>query len=265
MNPKTLVKLSNLIGIVSITLLIYWVFVFMTVEVFELKVFRENLTQTFYLSILGILALMFGALIINIMFNLTRIAQKHNNDSDLLMTGKSKTFLLLFVFSFPVILGLLFGGDYLSSKQKEKLLIQSAQAIIQDNSQMADALVNYSFNKKWMVETADMLEILSKTDKHFPDVAVIVKDSIDGSELFLVFSRYYHHANDTLPLQKKEFIYESTKKERDYLNKVFDQNTEDLRFSAEDGNYELFFPYFDHNKKIVLHFSDYQRYGKIGS
>jgi hypothetical protein len=62
MNNKALVRLSNIIGIISILLLVYWVFVFISIQVFGFKVFRENLTETFYLSVLGILALMFGAL-----------------------------------------------------------------------------------------------------------------------------------------------------------------------------------------------------------
>lgn len=80
MNYKTLVKLSNIIGIISIILLVYWVFVFISMTVFGLKIFRENITETFYLSVVGVLALMLGSLIINVMFNLTRIAEKHNQD-----------------------------------------------------------------------------------------------------------------------------------------------------------------------------------------
>jgi len=265
MNPKTLVRISNIIGIISIILLIYWVFVFMTVEVFGLKVFRENITETFYLSIFGILALMFGALIINIMFNLTRIAQKHNNDNDLLKTKTSKIRLLAVIISFPLILGLLFGGDYLTSKKKEKLLVRSAKSIIQDNSNKADILVDYSFEKKWIIKTADILEILSKTDKYFPRVSVIVRDSIDNSNLFLAFNNYNHNQNDTIQPKKLDFIYETTISERDYLNKVFETDYDEIKFNAKNGNYELYYPYFNNNKKIVLYFSDYQRYGKIGS
>src|SRR6056297_2504334 len=114
MNPKRLVKLSNIIGIISIILLVYWVFIFMTVEVFGLKVFKENITETFYMSILGILSLMFGALIINIMFNLTRIAQKHNVDNETINSTKRRVSTILLIVSFPLIFGLLFGGDYLS-------------------------------------------------------------------------------------------------------------------------------------------------------
>lgn len=265
MNPKTIVRLSNIVGMASIILLIYWVFVFMSVEVFGLKVFRENITQTFEMSILGILALMFGALIINIMFNLTRIAQKHNQDEKNLKKTYSRKIIWLFALSLPVIFGLLFFGDYLTSKKKEKLLIESAKSIIQDNSKKTDKLVNYSFDKKWIIETEDILDILSRTDKHFSHISVIVKDSIDGSKLFLDFRSYYGHTYDTVIPLKKEYILETTIPERDYLNKVFDTNFEELRFSAHDGRYELYYPYFNYNKKIVLYFSDYQRYGKIGS
>ena len=267
MNPKTLVRISNTIGIISIILLIYWVFVFMTVEVFGLKVFRENITETFYLSILGILALMFGALIINIMFNLTRIAQKHNNDNELLKSKKSKIGIVILIVSFPVILGLLFGGDYLTSKKKEKLLIQSAESIITDYSIKADKLVNYSFTENWINETDDILNILSKTDKHFPNISVIVKDSIDDSKLFLGFRSDYGYisVNDTIKPQKKKYILETTKPERDYLNKIFESKSDEIRFSAHDGNYELYYPYIKGDKVIVLYFSDYKRYGKIGS
>ena len=62
----------------SILLLIYWVFVVIAVQVFGFKIFRENISQTFAMSILGIFALMVGSLIINVMFNLTRIAERHN-------------------------------------------------------------------------------------------------------------------------------------------------------------------------------------------
>ena len=189
MNSKLLVKISNTIGIISIILLIYWVFIFISIQVFGLKVFRENLTETFYFSILGILALMTGALIINIMFNLTRIAQKHNND----ISNEKKTskkIIWSFILSFPIIFALLFGGDYLTSKKKESLLVDSAKAIVQDNFEKANKIVNYSFDKKWISETEDILDILTKTDKNFPQIQVIEQDTIDKNTIFLQITSF---------------------------------------------------------------------------
>ncbi len=265
MNNKSLVKLSNTIGIISIILLVYWVFVFISITVFGLKVFKENLTETFYLSIVGILALMFGSLIINIMFNLTRIAEKHNQDNLNISKSTNKKISILFLLSFPLIFGLLFGGDYLTSKKKEKMLIASAKSIIENNKEKSDKLLNYSFSKNWIIETNNILDIYSKTDKHFPYVSVIVIDHIDKSQVFLGFRNYYGDLNDTIQPVKKDFIRKTTKVEREYLNTIFNEGIYKVRFSASDGKYELFYPYQKGDKKIVLYFSEYQKYGKIGS
>ena len=265
MNNKLLVKLSNIIGVISIILLVYWVFIFISITVFGLKVFRENITETFYFSILGILALMFGSLIINVMFNLTRIAEKHNQDNAY-SAKTTKRIWLIFGLSFPIIFGLLFGGDYLTSKKKEQMLISSAKSIIESDSEKSEKLLNYNFSKEWINETSNTLTIYSETDKHFPNIAVIALDSIGNSQAFLGFNRYYSISQkDTIPPLRKNYIWKTTKVERDYLAKVFYENYSEIRFSASDGRYELFYPYFKDGKVIVFYFSDRQEYGKIGS
>lgn len=263
MNPKKLVKLSNNIGIFAIILLIYWVFIFITIQVFGLKVFKENITETFYLSILGILALMTGALIINIMFNLTRIAQKHNDDQTI--AKSNKTLFWAFIISFPLISLGLFTGDFLTSKKKEKMLFASAKSMIETNNIKSDHLLNYKFEKDWILKTKGIIEIFSKTDEHFPYVTLIVKDSIDQEPLFLGFNRSSKsNWHDTLLPQKKDYIQQSTQEERDYFNSIFEQNNNEYRYSSHDGRYELFYPYSIYEKSVILYFSQYQQYGKSG-
>lgn len=264
MNSKQLVKLSNIIGVISIILLIYWVFTFIVIEVFGLKIFREILSESFFMSILGILALMTGALMINVMFNLTRIAQKHNHDSSSTNSNRKTGWAL--VLGFPLLLILLFIGDYLTSEKKEKLLVSSAQSIIEMNDKKSNHLVSYSFSREWIVETESILNILSKTDENFPHVSIIVLDTLDEESIFLGFNEgYYGNINDSIPPRKKNYIRMTTQKEREYLYSVFENNNDDYRYSANDGNYELFYPFVRGDKKIVIYFAEYQRYGKIGS
>ncbi len=269
MNLKTLVKLSNIVALVSIVLLIYWVFIFVSTEVFGFKIFRENISQTFAMSVLGILALMGGSLMINVMFNLTRIAQKHNQDEVAADSkGFSKQLILAFALSFPVIFGLLFTGDYLTSVKKENMLVQSAQSIIERNAVRTDALVNYEVSDGWLAATSATLNFFEQTERNFPHVSVIVKDNVDDAPVFLAFQDYNTQKNDSgevIEPTKRQYLMATTKPERDYLNKVFDEGFSEKRFSASDGKYELFFPYFKDGRRIVLYFSDYQRYGKMGS
>lgn len=262
MNPKQLVKLSNIIGVISIIALVYWVFTFITIEVFGLKVFRENMTQSFYMSILGILALMFGALMINIMFNLTRIAQKHNNDN--IQFKKKFNIGWVIAIGFPLILGILFGGDYLTSQKKKRHLIESAQYIAKNISK--SKITDYSFTEKWIINTADLIDVLSETDKYFPNIHIVTSDSVDNIPAFLIFRKYYSGTlNDTISPKKKNYILSTNKEEKDYLNSVFNGNNSNHRFSSHDGKYELYFPVKDKNGTIVIYFSQHRRYGKIGS
>lgn len=268
MNLKTPVKLSNIVAFISIVLLIYWVFVFISVEVFGFRIFRENLSQTFGMSVLGILALMGGSLMINVMFNLTRIAQKHNQDQIAEAKGGTKKWIVAVLLSFPIILGLLFAGDYMTSQKKQNMLVQSARSIIETNSERSERLLNYEFGDPWLIGTRDTLEFFEKTERNFPNVSVIVKDSVDGAPVFLAFREYNARVNDkgeAIAPEKRSFLMRTTKPDRDYLNRVFDEGYSEIRFSASDGNYELFYPYVKDNKRIVLYFSDYQRYGKMGS
>lgn len=264
MNPKQLVRISNTIGIIAIVLLIYWTFTFILIEVFGLKVFRQNMTESFYFSVLGILALMTGALMINIMFNLTRIAEKHN--SDLKVTTKSKKIIYSLIALFLFIAIFLFGGDYLTSQKKENMLVESAKFIIENNPEKSEKLLNYKFNENYIFETADILQLFSKTDRHFPSVEIIIRDTIDNSPVFLSFNSYHYKSkNDTIPSKKKNFIMKTTQPEREYLNQFFKGETDKTRYSSYNGNYELFYPYVKGNKRVILYFSERQRYGKIGS
>ena len=136
---------------------------------------------------------------------------------------------------------------------------------MENNIENSNKLVNYTFDKKWIAETEDILDLYSKTDENFPHVSVVVADNIGNSKVFLGFRNYYEEENDSIPLAKKAFIQETSGEEREYLKSVFYKNVNDIRFSANDGRYELYYPYFKDGKKIVLYFSDYQRYGKIGS
>jgi hypothetical protein len=266
MNLKTLVKVSNVVASIAIVLLIYWVFIFISVQVFGFKIFREKLSETFALSIFGLLALMGGSLIINVMFNLTRIAERHNKDELFeIKAAFSKRLGWAFLLTFPIIFGLLFAGNYLTVKKKETMLIDSAKSVVAKYPQKADVLLNYNFGEDWFLGMNDSLEMFRKTDKNFPEVFVIVKDSIDNEDVFLAFRHYSKQSDGDDPKVKRDYIFNTGKEERDYLSRVFNENYGEVKFSASDGRYELFYPYFKDGKKIVLYFSDYQRYGKLGS
>ena len=294
MNAKKLVKATNIIGMVAVTLLVYWVFALILIQVFGLKVFREHITEIFLMSILGILAVMGGTLMLNIMLNLTRIAERGQEEE--VRGGRKTVYLLLAVF--PILAALLFGGNYLTIQQKRDILTQSSERIVKDNPAQLDALADYRFDLAYIKKSSEILDLMAKDDLSFKSAMIIVQDKIDNKPVYLAFSADSRlnvgdeavptaSQNEAVPaanqnvegndnfvmdrngekvmVKKMGYVYSPDLKEREYLQKVFAGQTQEMRYEAEDGHYSLCHPYRKNGKTIVLCFSDYQEYGKIGS
>lgn len=281
MDTKKLVKASNVIGMVSVVLLVYWVFAFILIQVFGLRVFRQYLTETFAVSIMGILALMAGALILNIMLNLTRIAERGKETAK---QSSSKTvYLLLAVF--PLLAALLFGGDYLTAQQKRKILIRSAERLIAESPQQVDRLADYRFNLPYLQTGSEILNLMEREDTSFTSVDVIAADTVAGKTVYIGLpgdKNLDYRSEQIVPAQdgdgftvkapegevrmrKTDFVYRADMGEREYFRRVFGGQTDEIRFTSNDGSYELFYPYRKNGRTLIFRFSDYRSYGKLGS
>jgi hypothetical protein len=127
-------------------------------------------------------------------------------------------------------------------------------------------LSDYNFNERYLISTGSILEIYSKIDKNFPNVSLIIRDSINDSPVYLGFDQYTNgNLKDTITPSKKDYIYKTNEIERVYLNEVFDGKSDEIRYTKSNGDYELFYPYRKGKKIMILYFSENQRYGKIGS
>lgn len=110
----------------------------------------------------------------------------------------------------------------------------------------------------------NILKVVKKIDKFFPEVMLVMPDVIEGKKVFLSFNDN-RYRDDDKPVEKHMFILSASHDERLYLEKVFEGQEKNYRFSYHKGNYELYFPTQVDGKNIVLYLSDYLRYGKFGS
>ncbi|MCX4025851.1 hypothetical protein H0A36_21860 [Endozoicomonas sp. SM1973] len=258
-----IVKVTNKIALVMVVLLAYWVFIFTCSTVFGFKVFRENMSEIFLLSILGIFAVLLGSIIINIMFNLTAIAEGKKCTENM-PANKYKYALLGFLGSLVAIFMFLYLGDVATSKKKEDYLVSSASALIEEQKDIMEKLASYSFSRKYIESAGHDIKVLSKVEEKFPQVTVIVRDSLNGKQLLLGFSSYSGLGPQEKAL-RVDYILSTSSEERQYLNSVFDGKVSNHRFSSSDGRYEIYYPVKTDQGIIVIHLSQYSRYGKMGS
>jgi len=267
MNHDFLIKTTNRVALYATGALFYWVFAFLIITVFDLKIFRERMTEMFFLSLLGIFAILAGAIVLNVMSNLSKISAAAAPAPAASTQGKKKMSrgLIIMLVSFPLIAAALFGGNHLSAQRKERMLVASAERLIAENQTSLAALANYTFSEEYVVATEATLGVLNKIDRNFPELMLIVPDSIDGKNLYLGFSGRGESRPNNEDRKKVTYLYSTTQDERDYISKVYAGTQVAYKFNAEKGNYQLYYPATVGGKKIVLYFSDFQRYGKFGS
>jgi hypothetical protein len=115
-----------------------------------------------------------------------------------------------------------------------------------------------------MRRAQEILKLIGEQEKNFPHVSMLVRDDINGRPVVLEIGRN-HYSRDDKEIRKVDHLYRSTEEERKYLERAFANSDVAHRFSAYNGQYELFYPIQTKHGVAVLLFSQYQRYGKSGS
>jgi len=116
----------------------------------------------------------------------------------------------------------------------------------------------------YIEKASQNIKVLGKIEEKFPMVTVITRDYLDGKPLLLGFTGYSDLEKNEEAL-RVDYILSTSSEERKYLHAVFDGETTKHRFSSDDGQYEIYYPVKTDKGKIVIHLSQYSRYGKIGS
>lgn len=263
-----IIKRTNRCAIVSFHLLVYWVFIFISITVFDFKVFKENLTEIFFLSVIGIFVILTGSVVVNIMSNLTKISTvmgNRNSSSELVPPSKRKKSAFFLWALFPALFCFLFVADFASTMKREKLILSSAKYLLDENQGIISKFTEYSFNREYINQVSNSLRLIEKIDEDFPNVDLIISDEIEGKNVHLKFDSRDYSSNEKTEIRKVKYIFSSSKEEREYLQDVFFGQHKDYRFSADGRYYELFYPVMINSKIVVLYLSDRKGYGKIGS
>jgi len=189
MEKDRIIKFSNNLALLLIVILIYGVFIFISITIFDFKIFQENITETFFLSILGIIALLSGAIIVNIMFNLTKISESLGKDKEEKEDQPkiNKKIIISAALLFLIIFGLLYYGDLRSTQKKHDQLVGSAEYLIEENQYILQDLVDYKFTKPYLDKT-DFIYPSSKEERLYFRKVFTGKDN---SHLFSSHDGFY--------------------------------------------------------------------------
>ncbi len=255
LNPKTIVKLSNSIGLIAIILLIFFVFGFIFTETFNLKPLLFQKKEVFALLLLALLALMAGALIVNIMFNLSRIASRHEPEQED-KPEKVNRLKWLFLSGFPLIAIALFLGDYYYEAEAKKESIETATQIL---SKFQESNTEpYSFSKSWVEQNEKELLALSQSFGNEGEIYLIWQDSLNQDNETFILSRYYDNSDDfevDSTFSKTDYLHILVGNEKGILEQLFGGKQKNIQQLRVGRTIESFLPFEKGGKQYVLKLS----------
>jgi hypothetical protein len=262
-SDMNIAKITNRVALVTVVLMIYWVFIFISTQVFGFRIFREHITDLFGMSILGIFAILAGAVILNIMYNLSAIADARAAEKTVTRSFNDKTILIAALASFVFLFGALYIGDALNSRRQETRLVEAANSLVKERIDVITKIADYNFSRSYVQSIEKSLLLLEKIDEAFPQVTAILIDEIDGKRILMGFSGRSYQLNDEL--DRVKFVLSTSADERAYLYEVFEGKSMNHRFTSKNGRYEIYVPVQTAKGMVVLHLSEWARYGKYSS
>lgn len=277
MNTEWVVRLTNRIAFITLHLLIFWILIFSVNTVFDLKIFRMHLTETFGLSILGILAILGGALMINLMLNMSRIADAKQgvidsqmSTTDGLLRWKRQKYLLMMLLLAVFLVGGMFVADARTRWVKKNLMLNTAQQLAEQYHAPLTQFAQSNLDVKNVQEMANVVDLMGKSTEFVQRVQVIRLENIHGQQVPVAVGAQdgaarVTDANAQPELNPVDLVFRATKEQREYIEKVAQGQTVEPLYYSEGGQYWLMLPIKANGKNVILYTSDYQAYGKLGS
>ncbi|MBN2102725.1 hypothetical protein JW835_01650 [bacterium] len=268
MNIKTKIKLSNLtLSVVTFMtfFIIIWFIIFLISTVFKLNVFAEKTTEFYYLTILAALAIIASCAILSTTINISMIADSKIKEMKLDRTlGFGKKYWIGAMTSLIVLIAFLFTGDFISRSHSKRKLINESSDIVQRYHKSIDELPALLADTSKIGKIPSLLKFLSNQKKEFPTVILITSSEFDGQLAYLKINKSMTQSELKQPYYNDSF-YECDKKDCEYLESVFTKGNNSIYCISEGADYRLYYPYVHDQEKLILLFTRYSRYGKIGS
>lgn len=270
MKLKTKARLANIsiwVIVVTIIIIVIFFFGFLISNTFDLKVFA-NRTSDFIWTLFGAsLVIVICGAFLNISLNIGIIADSKVNeiaDGQIEKNTFNKNLLYVVILILIIIGGFLFLGDYLTRQnEKNKLIAECEETLTRYDKSIVD-ITKALTDTALIGEIPNILKFLGEQKQEFPSIILITSDFYKGQLTFLKITPYMNKSD----LKKEMFdfsFYPCDKNDCEYLKGVFETKKSDYYFWSEKNNYKLYYPITKGEKKYILLFSKFDRYGKIGS
>jgi hypothetical protein len=257
----------NLLSVV-VALFFLGVIVFVLCAGFGINPFKETTTSFLIAAFTGLIGIAMVLVLLNVATNISLIA-------DAKIAGLNveprrdlqRKWAAAFLIAVVVLVGLVFGGTYLSKERYLRVVRGQADEVLQQNQglldEMSQALASGKFEDYKRV--AEILSFLEKQRSGLPELTLIYSGKFTDKPALYSANRYF--GNEDRRAYSPTYFPCTVNRDCDYLAKFFSGAKADSlqRYTFRDDQFYIYIPYIGKDARFVLLFERKNSYGKLGS
>lgn len=268
MKLKTKTRLANIsVWVIVITIIIITLFFFgfLISSTYDLKVFTGRTSNFMWTLFAASLVIVICGAFLNISLNIGLIADSRQSkivDKQAEASNFNKRFIIALILILATIVGYLFLGDFITRQAEKKNLITESEEILTRYDKSVDDITKALSDTSMIGEIPEILNFLRSQKQEFPSITLIASDYHKEQLTYLHITPYTDAEDLTKELFNSSF-YACNKNDCNYLKSVFEDGVSDFYFWSEKSNYKLYYPIVEGEKKYILLFSKFDRYGNV--
>ena len=272
MNIETKAKISKVtLSLLAFAASIFLVGILVLVLCAGLQInpFKETTTGFLIASFIGLIGISAILVLLNVATNISLIADAKIAELHVVLPEYSlRKWAITFIAIALIIVGFIFGGNYISKEKYIAVVQLQAEEILKENS---DLLENISTllskgkpeDFKKIYEIRDFLE---KQRRNLPELTLIYSSKFEGKLALYQIQSYFD--GDVEKNKYNQIYFTCTKDfDCDYLKGFFSGQMKEAlqKYSMRDEQFYIYIPFIGKNSRFVLLFERRNSYGKIGS
>ncbi|HXX02126.1 MAG TPA: hypothetical protein VEJ00_12995 [Candidatus Acidoferrales bacterium] len=271
MRPETKVqiaRLSHTLLTAVVVLFLLGGLVLVLCAGLDINPFRETTTSLLVASFLGLIGLAAIVLILNVATNLSLIADARIEELKIQASGgvSRKWFVAFFAVALALV-GLVFGGTYLSKEKYLRDVRSQADDVLTSNQNLLDEISHRlvsgqleDYRRIWEIRN-----FLESQRSGLPSLNVIYSGRFEGKLAFYRVNDYY--PVDSQKTYTPTYFACTKNLDCEYLTNFFSGANVGVlqKYTLREDQFYIYIPFVGKEARFVLLFQRQNSYGKIGS
>jgi len=236
----------------------------------EINPFRETTTSFLGTAFVGLIGVALVLVLVNVATNVSLIADAKIAELKVEpRTSVLRKWVVAFLVTAIALVGLVFGGTYLSKERYLAVVHGQAEEVLKENNSLLEEISRLLASGKFedYKRVSEIRSFLENQRSGLPNLTIIYPGTFEGKLTFYEIGTYPSYYDETRKVYTPAYFDCTGNRDCDYLKRFFSgQKVEVLRkYTIREDQFYIYIPVEGKESRFVLLFERRNSYGKIGS